>query len=74
MNTAVLVRAVLLRRALGTTGFIRRRWLLIGIALALAIFVYANSRMVYLAFAFQPDCISHQKQGTSGVTAAKSSC
>jgi len=69
MNSNMLVH-----QAVTAAAFIKQKWLPIAIASALVFFVVANGRLVYLAFEFKGECVTHQKQGTSGVTAAKSSC
>ena len=54
------------------------RWTLIGIAVAVAaLFAAANTHLVWVSLASQPDCVPHLKApdpGGTGFRAAKSSC
>jgi hypothetical protein len=56
----------------------RGRWTLVGIGLAIvALMVVANTHLVYVSLATQPECVPHLKApDESGVTfrAAKSAC
>lgn len=55
----------------------RLRWVVvIGVVLALGVLIGANTHLVYVSVASQPECIPHLKPGQTGqgFTAARSSC
>jgi hypothetical protein len=50
---------------------------LLAVAAGLAIFLGANAHLLVVAFQSQPDCVEHERLGTTGpgqYSAAKSAC
>jgi hypothetical protein len=56
----------------------RGRWTLLGIGLAIvALMAVANTHLVYVSLATQPECVAHLKspdESGAGYRAAKSAC
>jgi hypothetical protein len=53
-----------------------RRMLVLSAVIIVGVLVAANAHLVYVAFAYQPDCVTHLKgEGADGTyRAAKSAC